>query len=241
MTVTNAHDGTRTPAASRRPIAHDTRRRLALLVAPAAVLGSMYLVFLAASRLVPAEYAVFAGLPFYWLVWCLLFPLWVVGRKGLARMFAPSPHPLGRPAALGLLFLVLPVFMTVSYTAAILLDGGLPTVPLAAVAIAATIALCNGTGEEILWRGTYCVGHRGALVPGYLFPAVGFAFWHLAALPFSEHDLPGGLSFYVLGGLALGLMWGWVTRRSGSIRGAVVSHVTLNFFSQLVVWAVYLS
>ena len=41
------------------------------------------------------------------------------------------------------------------------------------------------------------------------------------------------------GGIALGLMWGWVTRREGSIRGAVASRVTLNFGSHL--WVVLLA
>lgn len=226
-------------ASDRRPIERDATRRVALWLAPVAILGTMYLVFLAASLVVPQQYAVFAGLPVYWLVWCLAFPLWVVGRRGLRDMFQASPQPLGRPAALGLLFLVLPIAMTVPYTAATL-GSDLPRIPLAAVAIAAVIALCNGVGEEVLWRGTYHVAHRGALVPGYLFPAIGFGFWHLAALPFSDYALPGGHVAYVVGGIALGLMWGWVTRRSGSIRGAVVSHMILNFLGQLVIWSVFL-
>ncbi len=217
-----------------------TTRRVALWLAPPAVLGSMYLVFLAASQVVPLQYALFAGLPVYWLVWCLAFPLWVVGRRRFREMFQATPHPLGRPAALGLTFLVLPIVLTVSYTAIILLEGSLLPIRLAAVAIAALIAMCNGVGEEVLWRGTYHVAYRGALFMGYLFPAVGFGCWHLAAMPFSDYALPGGPVAYVAGAIALGLMWGWMTRSSGSIRGAVASHVTLNFFSQLVIWAVLL-
>ena len=224
----------------RRPITLDAARRLALWLAPVAILGTMYLVFLAASLLVPQHYAAYAGLPVYWLAWCLAFPLWVVGRRGLREMLQATPHPLGRPAWLGLLFLVLPIVMTVSYTA-VTLGADLPRIPLAAVAIAAVIATCNGVGEEVLWRGTYHVAQRGSLVPGYLFPAVGFGVWHLAAVPFSDYALPGGLVPYVAGGIALGLMWGWVTRRSGSIRDAVASHMILNFLGQLAIWATVLA
>jgi len=230
-----------TPSHTGRPVELDAARRVALQVAPAAILGSMYLVFLAVSQLVPIQYAVFAGLPVYWLVWCLAFPLWVVGWRGLRKMFRPSPQPLGRPAAVGLACLLLPIVIAVPYAAITVLDGGIARIPPAAVAIAAAIALCNGVGEEVLWRGTYHVAHRGALIAGYVYPAIGFGVWHLAAMPFAATTLPGGHGAYVAGAIALGLMWGWVTRRSGSIRGPVASHVTLNFLSQVLVWVVLLA
>ena len=86
-----------TPSHNGRPFELDTTRRVALHVAPAAILGSMVLVFLAASHIVPSQYAVFAGLPVYWLVWCLAFPLWVVGRRDRV-----GPHVGLGDAALGI-------------------------------------------------------------------------------------------------------------------------------------------
>jgi len=64
---------------------------------------------------------------------------------------------------------------------------------------------------------------------GYLYPALGFALWHLAPQAVHPIGMPGGLPAFLAGALLLGLCWGWVTWRSGSIRWPLVSHVLTDF------------
>lgn len=64
---------------------------------------------------------------------------------------------------------------------------------------------------------------------GYLYPALGFAAWHLTPLSVRPSAMPGGAGGFAAGALFLGLCWGWVAWRTGSIRWTVVSHVLTDF------------
>jgi membrane protease YdiL (CAAX protease family) len=56
-----------------------------------------------------------------------------------------------------------------------------------------------------------------------------FGLWHLAPQSRIQASNPGGSTAFVAVAIVLGLGWGWVARRTGSIRWVVVSHVLLDF------------
>jgi len=93
----------------------------------------------------------------------------------------------------------------------------------------AAIALVNGALEELLWRGAFLdlFAHRRIL--GYLYPSVGFALWHFAPQSIFPNRAPGGSVSLVAVSLALGLVWGFVARRTRSIRWTVIAHVLFDF------------
>ncbi|MGE5577491.1 MAG: CPBP family intramembrane glutamic endopeptidase [Syntrophothermus sp.] len=91
------------------------------------------------------------------------------------------------------------------------------------------VALVNGTLEEVLWRGLYVATYPGRLWPSYLYPALGFGVWHYAPQSIFPNSFPGGSTSLVLFAVGLGLMGGWVARRTGSVRWTTVSHVLLDF------------
>lgn len=59
--------------------------------------------------------------------------------------------------------------------------------------------------------------------------ALGFGVWHYAPQSIFPNHYPGGSTSLVLFAAVLGLMWGWVAHRTGSIRLTAVSHVLLDF------------
>jgi membrane protease YdiL (CAAX protease family) len=167
----------------------------------------------------------FAGFVFYWVVWGLLFPLWILRSQELLALFRDVYPRLGKPAWLGVVLLALPPLLA----GTTVFPVKLPLASWSVILGSAGLALVNGTLEEVLWRGLYVRRFTGRIVLGYLYPALGFAFWHLAPQAVHPITMPGGVAAFIAGALFFGLCWGWVAWRTGSIRWAVVSHVLTDF------------
>ncbi len=218
-------------------------KRAILVAAPLLLLASTYGVFNLAAAALGFKLGYFAGFAFYWVFWCFLFPLWVVGWSGLKRMFADRRPRLGRPAWVGAVCLALPLVFAYAYE----FPRVLPQASLPVILASVGISLVNGLGEEVLWRGTYalafpgqdggpgCAGRSGAgrigadWIGGYLVPAVGFAVWHFAPQSLSANTNPGGAISLVVFALFLGLVWGWVAKKTRSIRFTALAHVLFDF------------
>jgi membrane protease YdiL (CAAX protease family) len=102
----------------------------------------------------------------------------------------------------------------------------LPEVGQATPAMVATIgavAVANAVLEELLWRGVFFSLWPSNPWLGWVWPAIGFGLWHLA--PQVIHPSAMGPAAYVVAATALGLSWGWVAWRTGSLRWVSVSHV----------------
>jgi len=204
-----------------------TSGRIALLIAPPALLASMYPAYQGFVSLIGPKGGYLAGFLFYWVFWCLLFPLWALGPRGLREVFRDVRPRLGRPAWLGLVLLAMPPILGFSTAFPRALKEAAANLGLI-ISLSALIALVNATLEELLWRGAYVAAFPKSIWLGYLYPALGFAAWHLAPLSVRPSAMPGGAGGFVAGAFFLGLCWGWVAWRTGSIRWTVVSHILLD-------------
>jgi membrane protease YdiL (CAAX protease family) len=161
----------------------------------------------------------------YWVFWCLAFPVLVLGAPAVLGALRPTPVPggwQGFAVVVGLLAPPVGAGLTVfrkqwrSATSAVLL-------------LSAGIALLNGVGEELLWRGAYMRQFHDNPLIAIAYPAVGFALWHLAPLIARPTRQLGGPLAFVSVALLLGLLWGWVAFVTGSIALTAVSHVLTDF------------
>lgn len=202
-----------------------TIRQKALLAAPPLLLLSAYGVFRGAGEWMGPQLGYLIGFLFYWLVWCLLLPGWVLGWYGLRGLFTQSRVPFGRPAWLGLVLLAAPVLVA----GLTMLPAAVTRLSLPVLAVSAGFGLVNGTMEEVLWRGAYTRAFPGSWLWGLIYPAVGFGFWHLAPQSLFPFEGPGGPFGFAVQAIFLGLAWGWVARKSGSIRWVVIAHILLNW------------
>jgi hypothetical protein len=202
-----------------------TPRKITLLIAPVAILISMLFAFSLLTKLLGFKWGYFVAFVLYWLVWGLLFPHWILGVEGLKNIFRSVAAPLAQPALLYFVLLVLPPLLA-GITA---FRANVSKANLLVFLISAGLALVNGTLEEVLWRGTFITVFSDQLVLGYLYPALGFAVWHLAPQIVHRSSMPGGTVSFILGALFLGLCWGWVAWRTRSIRWTVISHVLTDF------------
>lgn len=203
----------------------DAEKDKLLIMAPLLLLLTTYLVFSIAVKLVGLKPGYLIGFLFYWIAWCLVFPLWLLGKEAFFSMFRKVANPLGRPKWLGAIFLfALPLF-TLVYA----LPMQLPKATFLIIVLSLAIAIVNATCEEILWRGVYFKIFSSSTWWGYFYPAIWFGLWHYAPQSVLTSSYPGGAHSLVLFAVILGLMWGWVAWKTRSIRWVTLAHIMLDF------------
>jgi membrane protease YdiL (CAAX protease family) len=208
-----------------REIEENTMRQWALLLAPPLLISSMWVAFRGFHAVLGPKVGYFTAFVCYWLVWCLAFPLWILRGNGLARLFRRTAHPLGKPAWIGLLLLLFPPVGAAVTIFARRLCLATPLVLLSSAAL----AIVNAIAEEVLWRGIYPRFFPHQLVRGYLYPAVGFALWHLVPQSIHPSRMRGGTKSFLAGAFVIGLGHGWVAWRTGSIRWTLLIHILTDF------------
>jgi hypothetical protein len=194
------------------------RRRLVALAVPIAVPLAMVATFSIGRDRLGEPLGYVAGFGVYWAT-CAGLSIGLLGRRGIRALFRDVRPRLGRPAALGAALLVWPAAGAITTRFIPELGGATPAMFVTILGI----ALANAVLEELLWRGVYITlwPHNPWL--GWVWPALGFAAWHFA--PQVIHPSAMGPTAFVVASLALGLSWGWVAFRTGSIRLVSISHV----------------
>jgi uncharacterized protein len=205
-------------------MAHPLKKKI-LWATPWVLLGTTYVAYQAFVSLWGPRLGYLAGFVFYWVIWGLLLPLWILGWQGIRDLFRDTRPRLGRPAWLGAVLLFLPI----AGAASTVFIVKLPQASLPVILGSAALALVNGTLEEVLWRGAYIRVFPGKLFAGYIYPTIEFAIWHLAPQAIHPITMPGGVPAFIAGALFVGACWGWVAWRSDSILWPVVSHVLTDF------------
>lgn len=195
-------------------------RKAALLATPPALIASM----LAAFRWLPARLGkrrgYFAGFLIYWLGWCLLVPLALVGPQRLRARQRPGKVTTGETA---LLALPPALGFTAAFPQAI--RGADPAI----VAGSAALATVNGALEELLWRDAYQAAFPDRPALAVVYPTAGFALWHYAPQLVFPNPRPGGATSLVAVAGVAGAIWSTVAYRSGSSRAGTISHILFDF------------
>ena len=201
-----------------------TASQIALIVAPVLILICELFAFLWFTKWFGFTRGYLVAFMLYWII-CLILSLWIVGYDGFKNLFHFTSAPFGKPAMLGIILLILPPLLA-GLTA---FRVNIQRVSFLILLVSAGLALVNGTLEEVLWRGAYVTVFPKHLTLGYLYPALGFAVWHLAPQIVRPSSMPGGIISFILGALFLGLCWGWVAWQTNSIILATISHVLTDF------------
>jgi membrane protease YdiL (CAAX protease family) len=200
-------------------------KKFALLLTPWLLLASTTTVFRRLAARFGPKGGYLGGFLFYWIFWCLLLPLWVLGSRRLPALFRARVAPASRPSRSDLLLLAVPPI--VGYSLAF--PRALAQANKKIVLASGVQALVNASAEELLWRGTYEAVFPRSLVLGYLYPTMGFAVWHYAPQAVIPSRYPGGATSFVVSAGLFGLLWGRVASRNDSIRWSVMSHILLDF------------
>jgi membrane protease YdiL (CAAX protease family) len=200
-------------------------RRAVLIATPPLLLATTWMAFQLAAALLGQGTGYLAGFLFYWIVWCGLLPLAILGPRRVAALFRSTTRPFGDQPWLGVVILGAPLALGFSYA----FPRALPHATAAIIALSLLIAIVNATAEEILWRGTYAAVFRDSRLWGWLYPTLGFAVWHFAPQSVFPNPAPGGSTALVVVAGIVGLGWGWLARRTNTIRWTVLAHVAFDF------------
>ncbi len=187
-----------------------------LLALPAALWVSTAGVFWLAAQALGQPAGYLLGFAFYWLFWCLAVPRLLLGPGGWRRLVTDQAPLFSRanwPAAL--------LWVIVTGVAVLMYGQKFVAAPGALILIAIPVALFSGFCEEGLWRGLYVSANPRNPWLGILYPAAGFAVWHLAPqMIYPAANVPA----FILSTLCLGLAYGFIAYRTGSARWTAFSH-----------------
>jgi hypothetical protein len=140
----------------------------------------------------------------------------ILGKRDFLALFVDKTPLLSRTNRLTA---VLWVFITL---VTILMYGrDFLRAPLVLILLAAPLATLNGLCEGTPRRGLYDQTFPNYFRLAVLYPAIGFALWHLVPLQvFPE----GSQSGFVLSTFFLGLAYGFIACKTGSAKGSAISH-----------------
>jgi membrane protease YdiL (CAAX protease family) len=196
-----------------------TRAQAALIGAPVALIGSMYVAFPALVGTLGFPVGYLVAFIVYWLGWCTLAPAALLGWRGVLDLFRSPDRSAGHrvaihaalwgPVAFPLVFAFIPRV------------GGLTP---ATMILSLLLGGVTGTAEELLWRGTYLAAFPDSFWLGAVFPSVAFGLWHLCPLSVMPSRYPGGALPFVAYSTLLGMSYAYCARRSRSIRWCAVAH-----------------
>jgi membrane protease YdiL (CAAX protease family) len=190
-----------------------------MLGAPLALIVTMRFVFKSSSSTLGYPLGYLFAFAVNWVFWCGLLPVAVVGRRGIATLFARGDTARARDE-MTLALVAWPIAFP-------LICRFVPRVSQAGfgvLALSVCLGIVTGVAEEVLWRGAYLrlVPHR--LCWSSVYPSLAFGIWHMAPLSVLPTHYPGGAAGFVVYSCLLGFSYSTVARRTQSIRWVVISH-----------------
>lgn len=164
------------------------------------------------------------GFVFYWITGGMVLPLIILGRRGYAALFTRVSVDWSVPLVWGLIASFLPAIFGFLFAFPYMFPAD-STLLLPGLAL---YALLNGTFEEVFWRGLFLEQARHSVWRGVVYPSVMFGFWQLVPWSLFDSWLRPPAIILLAVSIAIGLLFGWVAQRTGSIRWTTMAHVLMN-------------
>jgi membrane protease YdiL (CAAX protease family) len=192
------------------------RRQSIAIFAPPLLAVAMIPVFRLFSGLF--EQAVvgwYLGLVAYWVTWCTMLPLWLVGRKRLVQIIRPR-----RPTVTAAALVLFPAAMAALGRRLIGMGYAKPEAWVWLLYL--STAFGNGFFEELLWRGLYMELFPDRNFMRIVWPSIWFSLWHYAPGSVSANSNPLAL---MIGAGLFGFLLAFLAKKTGTIGWCVLAHV----------------
>lgn len=167
------------------------------------------------------------GFCFYWLIWCLILPMLIVGTSNIKNLYKIKAPAFGKPAILNIVLTIFPFILTGTVVFSRIADK----INANVIVYALIFALINGSMEELFWRGTFNAVFENNIWLSYIYPTIFFGAWHIALYLVKDISYQGGFLSLVGGATIMGFAWGWAAWRSNTITFTTAAHILTNFFA----------
>lgn len=154
------------------------------------------------------------GLASYWIVWCGILPMLLIGKENVLQLVRPQRLTLQI-----FILLLIPLVGAGLYRLVPGMEYDRPTVLISLILLATTFG--NGFFEELLWRGLYLELFPKNVWLGMIWPSLWFAFWHYAPGSVSPDGSPWGL---MIGSGFMGFYLSFLSRKTGTIWWTILMH-----------------
>ncbi len=199
--------------------------QMGLLIAPWLLLPTTYLCYQLLGHRWGAKVGYLGGFLFYWAIWCIAFPLAILGTHGFEDLFRSVSSPFGQPWWVGMFCLVAPPLVAL----VTIFPHAIRSAGWQLVFVSAILAIVNGTLEEVLWRGAYVRLFPDHFWLALIYPTLGFAVWHFAPQSILPHRGRGGQVALVAQVAFLGFLWAWVANNTQTIVWTSLAHILIDF------------
>jgi membrane protease YdiL (CAAX protease family) len=201
-------------------MAYSIKKKIILLAMPLFQIVSTGFVFRLTSMRLGQDWAIIIGFLFSQIIWCLLFPLLLLGRKDFIGLFRERESLFKKK---NIIFIIL-LSLTVIGAIAIYLVPNIKTYSVIIFLLGIPFAVINSTCEEILWRGAFIKIFENKIFFSIIYPVIFFTLYHI---PFQLYNLEVKIIEtlpFALMTLPLGLIYSIVAYRNKSIKWVIVAH-----------------
>ena len=194
------------------------KKRIIAIITPPLLIAFMYPIFyLLAEAFVNDRIAWYIGLATYWLIWGAVFPLIIIGMKGIRELV--TPQKINKKI---LILLAVPLVGAIGAKLVPGMGGYEKESVLIALLIIST-PFGNGFFEEVLWRGVYTKLFPKNLFYRMIWPSIWFGIWHYIPVSINNGELTGLIGMMV-GPMMMGLYLSYLTKQTNTLWWAIVAH-----------------
>jgi len=195
----------------------DKRGTIAFIIPPI-LIAIMYPIFNSLAGVLANDTIVwYLGLLNYWLIWGLVLPVILIGKKDMIALIRPQ-----RPK----IKILLPMsVILLGALAAKLFVPGMEYEKQNVWILILLLSTCFGNGffEELLWRGVYYKLFPASIFYRMIWPSIWFGIWHFVPVSIHNNQLTGLIGM-IAGPIMMGLVLSYMTKKANTLWWAIVAH-----------------
>jgi membrane protease YdiL (CAAX protease family) len=198
-----------------------SNKEVVAVIAPVILVVVMIPVFRLYARVFAGNWRIgwYLGLVTYWLLWCGVLSLFLIGTSSIVKLIRPQRLTLE-----AFLLVMVPLVGANLYRLIPGMEYDKPALWVFILLISTNLG--NGFFEELLWRGVYLDIFPNNFFLGMLWPSLWFALWHYAPGSIAPDGNPLGL---VVGSGIMGFYFSFLARRTGTIWWTMIAHAIGGF------------
>jgi len=194
------------------------KKQIITIFIPLILIAIMYPIFhLLAGSLDNDRIAWYLGLIIYWLIWGLVSPLIILGKKSINELIHPQKPTIK-------ILIPMSIILLGALAARLLVPGmEYEKQSVWILLLLLSTAFGNGFFEELLWRGVYFKLFPDKIFYRMIWPTIWFAIWHY--IPGSVlHENVTGLIGLMAGSGLMGLVLSYTTKKTNTLWWSILAH-----------------